>query len=126
MPAAADEQGQATVETALLLPVVALIVSVLVQIGLAGVDEVRLWHAAREGARAAAVDPGETAVRKAVQQAGLHGVRISITPSPQYRRAGAAVTVRLSYEPGYTTPVVGRLVGPRVLRAQASMRIEQP
>jgi Flp pilus assembly protein TadG len=50
------ERGQATVELALILPVVALILAALVQTGMVVVDHVRLWHAAREAARAAVVD----------------------------------------------------------------------
>lgn len=120
------ETGQAAVEMALLLPVIALILSILVQVGLTGVDQVRLWHAAREGARAAAVTAQPGDVPAAVERGGLSGVAVHVTPPVSFRRAGDPVTVSLSYSPRWRTPLVGMLIGPDRLTAQASMRIEQP
>lgn len=118
--------GQATLEFALLLPVVALIVAVVVQVGLAGVDQIRLWHAAREGARAAAVTGDEARIRRAVLSAGLSPVRIRIEPRAAYRRVGEPVTVSLSYVPGVAVPMLSRLLGTDRLEAEATMRVEQP
>ena len=58
-------RGQATVETALLLPVIALALLAVIQIGLIVHARVMVTHAAREGVRAAAVDRGSGEVRDA-------------------------------------------------------------
>ena len=53
----ARHRGQATVELALGLPVVCIGVLLVLQLALVGRDAVLVAHAAREAARAAAVDP---------------------------------------------------------------------
>ena len=58
------EGGQATVEVALLLPLLALLLLAVVQVGLVVRDQVLVTHAAREAARAAAVDPQLEAARR--------------------------------------------------------------
>ena len=50
-----DDRGQATVEVALMLPVLVILAMALVQVGLVARTTVLVHHAAREGARAAAV-----------------------------------------------------------------------
>ena len=56
------DRGQSTVEVALLLPFVALLLLAVVQVGLVARDQVLVVHAAREAARAAAVDPADVSV----------------------------------------------------------------
>jgi hypothetical protein len=124
--AAGTERGQATVELALCLPVVAVVLAAVVQVGMLAGDQVRLWHAAREAARAAAVDPGPQAAADAAAGAGLDGVRVEVRPEPVYRVQGEPVTVSLSYVPRRRVPVIGALVGVVEMHARASMRIEQP
>ena len=126
MTPGARSSGQATLELALLLPALAVILSVLVQVGLTGVDQVRIWHAAREGARVAAVSSSNKDVETAATRGGLEGLHVEVTPSASYRRPGEPVTVTVSYAPSWRTPLVGSLIGPNRLTAQASMRIEQP
>ena len=51
------ERGQATVEFALLLPVLVLALLAVLQVAFVVRDQVAVVHAAREAARAASVDP---------------------------------------------------------------------
>ena len=51
-----EEEGQATVELALLLPVVVVLLLAVLQLGLVARDVVLVAHAAREASRVAAVD----------------------------------------------------------------------
>lgn len=120
------ERGQATVELALCLPVVAVVLAVLVQVGMLVGDQVRLWHAAREAARAAVVDPDPGAARAAALGAGLGGVRVEVDPEPVHRVQGEPLTVSLSYVPRRRVPLLGAFVGGIEMHARASMRIEQP
>jgi hypothetical protein len=120
------ERGQATLELALCLPFLALLLAALVEVGLVVGDQARLWHAAREAARAAIVDPDPSAARAAAVRTGLHGVRVSIDPDPAHRVQGEPLTVSLTYEPDGRIPLVGELVSQVALRAEATMRIERP
>ena len=52
-------------ELALALPLIALLLLAIVQVGLVVRDQVLLTHAAREAAREAAVNPSADAVRRA-------------------------------------------------------------
>ena len=121
-----DERGQSTVELALCLPIVVVILGALVQVGVVAIDHVKVWHAAREGARVAAVDPDEEAIRRAAQGAGLAPLEITVEPDHLYRRQGEPVTVAVSYSPSARVPVIGSLFDDLELTAEASMRIEQP
>jgi len=100
------DTGQATVELALVLPVLLGLVLVVVQVGLVLRDQVLLVHAAREAARVAAIDgdvPG--AVEAARSATGLDRDRLGVGIE-----AGAAhVTARLRYRSSIVVPVV-RLV----------------
>lgn len=121
-----DQSGQSTVELALCLPLVALILAVVVQVGVIARDHVRVWHAAREAARVAAVDPDVDAVTQAAESSGLEPLTVSVEPEVIERRQGEPVTVRVAYSPSLKVPVIGRLFENLTLDAEASMRIEQP
>lgn len=121
-----EEAGQSTVELALCLPLVAIVLAVVVQVGVVARDHVKVWHAAREGARVAAVDPDEASVTEAAESVGLAPITVSIEPARIERRQGEPVTVRVEYPPSLRVPVVGRLFEDLTLDAEASMRIEQP
>jgi hypothetical protein len=84
-----DERGQAAVEFVLCLPIVALGLGVLIEIGLLVGDHVRLWHAARESARIAIVDSDPDEIQGAAEQGGLSPLtegRTEVCRS-RYRRA---------------------------------------
>ena len=113
-------------ELALCLPLVAAVVAGVVEVGLLVGDYVRLWHAAREAARIAVVDPDPAAARAAADSVGLDGVRVTVRPASTYRVQGQPLTVALSYSPSGHVPLLGQLSGLMEFRARASMRIEQP
>ncbi len=121
-----DQRGQSTVELALCLPLVAIVLAVIVQVGLVARDHVKVWHAAREAARVAAVDPDEDAITQAAESAGLSPITVAVEPDVTYRRQGEPVTVRVEHSPSLRVPVIGRLFEDLTLDAEASMRIEQP
>lgn len=119
-------EGQATVELALTLPLVAVLLAALVQTGLVVLDQVRLWHAAREAARAAVVDSQPHVASMAVRAAGFRGAEVTVEPEPVLRRRGAPLTVSLAYRPEATVPLIGVLFRGLSLEAEATMRIERP
>jgi Flp pilus assembly protein TadG len=103
-----DDRGQAAVELALSLPVVVLLLLLVVQTGLVLRDQVLVVHAAREAARAAAVEtakppaPEVAARRAAVSSTGLEMARLKLDVTAQNGRYHA--TIR------YRSPIVVPLV----------------
>lgn len=121
-----SERGQSAVELALCLPFVAALLAIVIEVGCIAADQTRLWHAAREAARASAVDASRERVSAAARAGGLDPLEIDIEPEERYRIGGAPTTVELRYEPPTRVPVLGRLVPRKPLTAKATMRIEQP
>ena len=120
------EAGQATLELALTLPIVAVLLAALIEVGLLVADQGRLWHAAREAARVAVVDPDMADVRAAAQRPGLAPLELAVSPDPHLRRQGDPLTVSVRYRPPGRVPIVGALFRRVALDAEATMRIEQP
>jgi Flp pilus assembly protein TadG len=112
------------VELALLLPVVALLLLAILQVAVLARDVVLVTHAAREAARAAAVDPDPTAATAAAREAtGLDADRLRVAVSGR-GGPGSRVRVEVSYRAGTDVPLVGALLGDRTLRGTATMRVE--
>ena len=121
---ASADRGQSTVELALVLPVVLVLAFLVVQVGLVVRDQVRVVHAAREGARAAAVSPDPGAAAGAVDRnGGLAPDRTEVTTSPRGGR-GSEVTVVVTYRAATDLPLVGPLLPDLDLSADATMRVE--
>lgn len=118
------EGGQAAVELALALPLLALLALLLLQVGLVVRDQVLLTHASREAARAAAVDGAPGAARDgALAGSRLDGDRLTVRTAGR-AGPGSRVTASLSYRSPTDVPLVGRLVGDVRLRASVTMRVE--
>lgn len=121
------DRGQSTVELALALPVVAVLLLVVLQTGLVGRDLIGVTHAAREAARAAAVDRSPDAARRAATSSGgLAPDRLTVAVRRNRSAAGPAVTVTLTYRVEASVPIVGPWVAPQTVRAIATMRDEVP
>lgn len=125
-PRGRAEDGQSTVELALLLPLLAVITASVLEVSMLGFDQLRLWHAAREAARTAVVNADEYDIRAAAGRSGLDGVSVSVSPDTPHRTFGAPLTVEATYSPEGSIPLVGSIVDNVTLRADASMRIERP
>jgi hypothetical protein len=117
--------GQATVELALLLPVLLMLVLAVLQVGLVARDQVLVANAAREAARAAAVDSRPGAALDAARGSGpLDPAELHVdvgTRGP----VGSTVRVVVRYRSITDAPLVGSLVGDVELQADATMRVEQ-
>jgi Flp pilus assembly protein TadG len=119
------DQGQASVELALVLPLVVFLLLTLVQGGLLVRDQILVTHAAREAARAAALDDDIAAMEAAATSAGpLHADRMQVDISGRHG-AGSQFTVRVTYRAPTNVPLVGQLLGDFALHASASMRAER-
>jgi len=119
------DRGQAAVELALSLPLLAGLALLLVQVGLVVRDHVVVTAAAREAVREAAVSPEPGAARRAA----LSGTRLApdrLTVAVHGRGGpGSRVTVEVRYRAPTDVPVVGRLLGDVHITRKAAMRVEQ-
>lgn len=121
---ARDASGQATVEAALVLPFVLVLLLAVVQVGLLARAQVLVTHAAREGARTAAVDPDPRAASAAATHATtLDPSRLHVEVDGR-EGPGSEATVTVTYRAPTDVPFVGQLVGDVELSGRATMRVE--
>jgi Flp pilus assembly protein TadG len=121
---ARDERGQATVEAALVLPLVTLFLLSVVQVGFVVRAQVLVTHVAREAVRAAAVDADpEAARRAATSSSSLDGDRMKVLVQGR-EGPGSRVRVTVTYSVPTDVPLVGDLFGDVTLQGTATMRVE--
>jgi hypothetical protein len=126
-PARRGDGGQASVELALLLPVVLVLLLAVLQVGLLARDVVLVTHAAREGARAAATDPDPAVARAAaLASSGLDPSRLTVTTVVTGDDTARRVRVEVVYRAPTAVPLVGTLLADRTIRTSATMRVEVP
>ncbi|MDG1409554.1 MAG: TadE/TadG family type IV pilus assembly protein [Acidimicrobiales bacterium] len=116
-----SKKGQATVELALLLPFFALLLMAIIQVGLVVHARVLVTHAAREGARVAAVGASDEEIRQAVAVAGdlpVHRLRVEVA------RVNGAAVVSVYYVDPTVVPLIGAMLSDVELAATATMRLE--
>ena len=119
--------GQASVEVALLLPLLVVLLLVILQIGLLGRDVVLVTHASREAARAAAVDPdpgAAVAAARAVGRARRRRLTVAVTGRRGRRLAGRGHGDLPRRAPRCRWSA--RLLGDRTIRSSTTMRVEGP
>lgn len=105
------DRGSVTVETAVALPALVLVLTVALWGVSAAAAEVSCVDAARAGARAAARGEREAAVRAAVLRAAPSGAAVQIVRDPLLTRVAVHVTVR---------PPIPRLLPSLTLVARAT------
>jgi Flp pilus assembly protein TadG len=116
------QRGQASVEFALVLPLAGIVCLAVVQVAVVARREVLLAHAAREAARAAAVESDDASAARAARAAAARAssldptrVTVSVTRDPDH------VIVVVRYEDPTDVAVIGRLVGPVTLQERVTM-----
>src|SRR5438128_5981217 len=126
MPSPRNERGSAAVEFALVLPLLLVVALALVEVGLLGRDRLLVEAAARAGARAAAVEADESAVRNDAV-AAAPGLDPAVLSVEIFRSGtlGDPVTVTIGYVDQVRVPFIDWLVGTSVqMRASAACRQE--
>jgi len=129
-----DEWGQAIVETALVVPMIVLLVFGILEFGRFYNAWIVITQASREGARVAAVEctlsPStcgtdvNTKVDANLGGLSLASRTITLTPGPY--SAGSPVTVTVQYSMSVITPIIGTILpgNPHTLTSSATMRLE--
>jgi TadE-like protein len=127
MRAGGPQRASASVEFAVVLPLVAVAVLLVAQVALIVGDQLTVAHAAREGAREAAVWNDDGRARDAVLRSGhLDPDRTTIDVEPEDREVGTAVSVTVRYRPPQRVPFVGAFVPDDFeLSSRATMRTER-
>jgi len=121
------ERGIASVEFAVVLPLVLISLLLVVQVALVVAEQLIVQHAAREGAREAAVWNDDTHARDAAIRAGhLDSNRAQIDVTPADRPVGTPVVLTIHYRVPMVVPYVGRFLPADVtLTASAEYRTER-
>jgi Flp pilus assembly pilin Flp len=115
-----NEKGASSIEFALVLPVLVMLMIGILQFGSAYGNYLAITHAAREGARLAAVNQfSEAVVREKAYPVNPDSIAISY---PNGNIHGEPVMVTIKYSKRIDIPIWGSTVIP--LQSQASMRIE--
>ena len=126
------ERGQALAEFAMILPVFFLLLFSLVDFGRAFYTWLVLTNAAREGARVGAVQGDAVAITTRVNESTstLNATGLSTTLTNVRGARGTTVTVALSYNFRYVTPIgaiagiFGHTLQTPIIKASSSMRLE--
>jgi Flp pilus assembly protein TadG len=116
-PAVDTDGGQATVELALAMPVVMILMLAGVQVGLIVRDHLAVVAAARAAARQASI--GGSA-RDGASHSGLIPSRLTVDRVT----SGGLVTVTVRYRAPTDLPLVGLLVGDVSMQTSATMALE--
>ena len=117
-------QGQATVELALLMPLLMLGALFLAQLALAARDQIMVTHSAREAARAVAVSNDATVARSAALAAArLDPQRLQV--HVEELSGTGNVAVRLDYRSPVRFAPLGIVLDDLVLSGEAVMRSER-
>jgi Flp pilus assembly protein TadG len=116
------DRGQAAVELALVLPVVAMLALGVAQVAVVAAHQLAVLHAARDAARAASVDADAAgaAQRAAHQATALRPLSVSAAVD------GDLVTVTVSHRAPTDLPLVGPLLPDVVLSARVTMARDPP
>lgn len=122
-------KGQAIVETALILPVILLILTGIIDFGLLFNNYLVIVNASREGARIAAVGSSDTEINTRIANItstlDQSKVTTTIYPAESLRKKGDPVTVTVGYDNTLLTPIISAIVpNPLHIEGKTVMRIE--
>lgn len=123
-------RGQSLVETAIIIPVVLLLVLGIIDFGLIFNNYILITNASREGARKASIGGTDSEVIQVIQNMttsiNLSDMTINITPSYSTRSHGAQVKVKITYRARLITPIISKLFpdGVAALQSESIMRVE--
>lgn len=116
------DPGQATVELAVTLPVLVLLLLALLQVVIVARDHLAVWHAARVGVRAAAVSaaPVPDGTAAAMGATTLQDPEVTVEVDQVW------VSVVVRHTTRTNVPLIGRLLSDVTVEARAAMVREPP
>ena len=128
------EDGQAMVEFALILPIFLLILCGIIDFGWLFYNQLSLNNVCREGARYAVVNTADNADTQAIinhiENSAIHvfandGVEITVTYSSPGEPTSGDITVNLSADISFFTPVLSTIMGKeKTITSTVVMKVE--
>ena len=114
------ESGQATVELALVMPLIVGLLLIILNVGLIVRDQLAVWHAASAGARAASISPNSPdIVQQAVEdEVGLRPLHLQVVRDEQL------ITVEVQYPRTIKLWLIKHIVPPLTLSASVTMHVQ--
>ena len=114
------DSGQATVELALVMPLIIGLLLIILNVGLVVRNQLAVWHAASAGARAASISPDSPdIVQQAVEdEVGLRPLHLQIIRDEQL------ITVEVQYPRTINLWLIKRIVPPLTLSASVTMHVQ--
>lgn len=124
------EAGQSLVETALVLPVLLIILMGIFDFGRAIFAYNAVSNSAREAVRVAIVNQNTTAVEDEAKRSaiGLDPAEIDVTfsiPDCVAVQVGCTAQVQVDHRWMAITPIIGNLIGPIPLSSTTEMKVER-
>ncbi|MCM3709080.1 TadE/TadG family type IV pilus assembly protein [Sporosarcina luteola] len=124
-----SQRGQALVETALILPILLILLFGITDLGRVFHAYLTLDHAGREAARVAAVGAEDGKINEKIELAtsslNQGKLKKDIDPkSKESRTSGIEVTITLTYSIDLLTPLISTMIGPIKLENKTVMRVE--
>ncbi|MBP1949285.1 TadE/TadG family type IV pilus assembly protein [Virgibacillus litoralis] len=124
-----SQKGQSLVETALILPILLLLVFGITDFGRIFHAYLTLDHAGREAARTAAIGSADSVIEAKIIDATSSldedNLGIVITPGGEANRtSGSEVNITLTYPIDFLTPVIGQIIEEFDLKDTTVMRVE--
>jgi hypothetical protein len=118
--ASKPDSGQATVELALVMPLIIGLLLIILTAGLVVRDQLAVWHAASAGARAASISPDSPdAVQQAVEsEVQLRPIHLRIV------REGDLITVEAKYPRTIGLWLFKFITPPLILSATVTMHVQ--
>ena len=118
--ASKPDSGQATVELALVMPLIIGLLLIILTAGLVVRDQLAVWHAASAGARAASISPDlPDAVQQAVEsEVQLRPIHLRIV------REGDLITVEAKYPRTIGLWLFKFITPPLILSATVTMHVQ--
>ncbi|TYQ12967.1 UNVERIFIED_CONTAM: TadE-like protein [Acetivibrio alkalicellulosi] len=124
-----SKKGQSIVETAMVLPIIVIILAGIIDFGLLFNNYMIITNASREAARSAAIGDGDLDINLLVvnMTGTLDQSKITTTiyPPDNLRRKGEEVVITIEYQNTLITPVISAIIpNPISLESKTIMRIE--
>ena len=124
-----NQEGQALVEFALILPILLLLVMGILQFGMMLNSYLSIENASREGARAGIIGSSDSEIKSTViatsPSLDPNIVIVTITPTEANRKSGETLTVKVTYNYILNVPIISSLFNNVIeLNGQTSMRVE--
>lgn len=124
-----SNKGQALVETAIVMPLILLLIMGMIDFGLTFSNYMSIISASREAARLAAVGGTDqeikTTVNNLTSTLDQANVSVTIIPAEASRTAGEKVDITVIYNNKFITPIISAIFSNNFnLTSKTTMRVE--